>query len=225
MSALSLDSLLGKKRRYCRCQPVGQRNELYRTAGIFIGKRARCRARENLPDIVARIHGFRFRRVTTHLSTPSFSVFHTRMPSTDFNYAFVTTIQNCFVHFFQWINMYNRGSLNVLFFVIGFLKLFFARSFVLFLFFSFFLCVSVGIVSNSCCQIPFLSILFSFLLFFEPFAHVFWCISYLGIIAKLLTEWSVSFTRGSSAQPIVATSGHRIYPTTEKDLEKLLNSR
>lgn len=161
MSALSLDSLLGKKRRYCRCQPVGQRNELYRTAGIFIGKRARCRARENLPDIAARIHGFRFRRVTTHLSTPSFSIFHTGMRPTDFNYAFVTTFQNCFVHFFQWINMYNRGSLNVLFFVIGFLKLFFAPSFVLFLF-AVFLCVFVGIVSNSCRQIPFLSVLFFF---------------------------------------------------------------
>lgn len=164
MSALSLDSsLLGKKRRYCRCQPVGQRNELYRTAGIFIGKRARCRARENLLDIAARIHGFRFRRVTTHLSTTSFSVFHTRMPSTDFNYAFVTTSQNCFIHLFQWINMYNRGLLNVLFFVIGFLKLFFAPSFVLFFFCSFFY-VSLSELS----LIPvakFNSFLFSFLFF------------------------------------------------------------
>lgn len=225
MSALSLDSLLGKKRRYCRCQPVGQRNELYRTAGIFIGKRARCRARENLPDIVARIHGFRFRRVTTHLSTPSFSVFHTRMPSTDFNYAFVTTIQNCFVHFFSMDQHVQSRLVECFIFRYRIFEIVFRPFLCLVLVFQFFLCVSVGIVSNSCCQIPFLSILFSFLLFFEPFAHVFWCISYLGIIAKLLTEWSVSFTRGSSAQPIVATSGHRIYPTTEKDLEKLLNSR
>ena len=71
------------------------------------------------------------------------------------------------------------------------------------------------------------SFLFSvfFFCFSEPFAHVFWCISYLGVIAELFTKWSVSFIGGSSGQPIVATSGHRIYPTTEKDLEKLLNSR
>lgn len=82
----------GKKGRYCRCQPVGQRNELYRTAGIFIGKRAR-RQREKTSlgdvDIAARIHGFRFRRVTTHL-TLSFP----RPPAslhTCFNPAFVTT--------------------------------------------------------------------------------------------------------------------------------------
>lgn len=92
-------------------------------------------------------------------------------------------------------------------------------------FLQFFLCVFVGIVSNSCRQIPFLSVLFFFFCFSEPFAHVFWCISYLGVIAELFTKWSVSFISGSSGQPIVATSGHRIYPTTEKDLEKLLNSR
>lgn len=74
---------LGKKRRrYCRWQPVGRRYELYRAAGIFIGKRARQPAREktclagNDVDIAARIHGFRFRRVTTPPFSLSFSTFH-----------------------------------------------------------------------------------------------------------------------------------------------------
>lgn len=99
-------SPLGKKRRrYCRWQPVGRRYELYRAAGIFIGKRARPPAREkacllagNDVDIAARIHGFRFRRVTTPLfslsRSLSFSTLHptltTRLPS----------VQSCPVQFF-----------------------------------------------------------------------------------------------------------------------------
>lgn len=109
MSALSLDSPLERRQDTVVASRSAGRNELYRTAGIFIGKRALWRREKTSGDvdIAARVHGCRFRWVTFILflwpslslsllllclcfCTP-FSVFFALVPLHGaFNYEFIT---------------------------------------------------------------------------------------------------------------------------------------